>query len=254
MIASGQTVARRITVAEGLTVAEIFALLGSTEGLDGALPPPPPEGSLLPETYFFAFGDHRAEIVKRMQRAMQEVLAELWPQRARRPAVRDARGGPHARLDRRQGDRGRGRAREGRRGVRQPAAPRHAAAGRPDGDLRPDRGRRRLGRELTRRDWEHESDYNTYRIVGLPPGPIANPGRASIEAVLNPADVDYLYFVADGSGGHAFARTLDEHNRNVADLAQDQERRHPAAAAAGTAQARSRRLSRLRFPLAIGNR
>ncbi len=115
-------------------------------------------------------------------------------------------------------------------------------------------GSSRLGRELTRRDWEHESDYNTYRITGLPPGPIANPGRASIEAVLNPADVDYLYFVADGSGGHAFARTLDEHNRNVADLAQDQERRHPAAAAAGTAQARSRRLSRRRFLLSTGNR
>jgi UPF0755 protein len=77
-------------------------------------------------------------------------------------------------------------------------------------------GTGRLGRELTRRDWEDASDYNTYRIVGLPPGPIANPGRAAIEAVLSPADVDYLYFVADGTGGHAFARTLDEHNRNVA--------------------------------------
>jgi UPF0755 protein len=73
-----------------------------------------------------------------------------------------------------------------------------------------------LGRSLTRRDWQDDSDYNTYRIDGLPPGPIANPGRAAIEAVLNPAAVDYLYFVADGSGGHAFARTLDEHNRNVA--------------------------------------
>ena len=73
-----------------------------------------------------------------------------------------------------------------------------------------------LGRELNRRDWEHGSVYNTYQIDGLPPGPIGNPGRASIEAVLRPADVDYLYFVADGSGGHAFARTLAEHNRNVA--------------------------------------
>jgi UPF0755 protein len=73
-----------------------------------------------------------------------------------------------------------------------------------------------LGRELSQRDWEHASAYNTYQIDGLPPGPIGNPGRASIEAVLNPAAVDYLYFVADGSGGHAFARTLEEHNRNVA--------------------------------------
>ena len=73
-----------------------------------------------------------------------------------------------------------------------------------------------LGRDLTRQDWDDDSDFNTYRIDGLPPAPIGNPGRASIEAVLDPADVDYLYFVADGSGGHAFASTLEEHNRNVA--------------------------------------
>jgi len=81
MVASGQTVARRLTVAEGLTVSEVFQLLESAEGLVGALPPPPPEGSLLPETYFYAFGDQRAEMVKRMQRAMQTALAELWPRR-----------------------------------------------------------------------------------------------------------------------------------------------------------------------------
>jgi UPF0755 protein len=216
MIASGQTVARRITVAEGLTVAEIFQLLEGTEGLEGALPPPPPEGSLLPETYFYALGDRRAEIVKRMQRAMQDALAELWPERARRlpfttreealtlasivdkeTAAADERDMVAAVFVNRL-----------RRGMRLQADP-TVIYGLTEGEGR-------LGRELTRRDWEHDSDYNTYRIAGLPPGPIANPGRAAIEAVLNPADVDYLYFVADGSGGHAFARTLDEHNRNVA--------------------------------------
>jgi UPF0755 protein len=73
-----------------------------------------------------------------------------------------------------------------------------------------------LGRALTRRDWEHDSIYNTYRIYGLPPGPISNPGRESIAAVLDPADVDFLFFVANGGGGHSFAKSLKEHNRNVA--------------------------------------
>jgi peptidoglycan lytic transglycosylase G len=209
-------VARRLTVAEGLTVSEIYQLLEDAEGLEGALPPAPPEGSLLPETYFYAYGDRRADLVKRMQRSMQAVLDELWPQRAqglpfrsraeavtlasivdKETSAEDERDKVAAVFVNRL-----------RRGMRLQADPTVIYA------LTDGSGR--LGRELTRRDWEHESDYNTYLVVGLPPGPIANPGRAAIEAVLNPADVDYLYFVADGSGGHAFARTLDEHNRNVA--------------------------------------
>jgi UPF0755 protein len=216
MLANGETVARRLTVAEGLTVAEVFQLLADAEGLVGDLPPPPPEGSLLPETYFYAYGDQRAELVRRMQRAMQMILDELWPGRAsdlpfgareealtlasivdKETAAADELDMVAAVFVNRL-----------RRGMRLQADPTviyglTAGAG-------------PLGRELTRRDWEHASDYNTYQIVGLPPGPIANPGRAAIEAVLNPAEVDYLYFVADGTGGHAFARTLDEHNRNVA--------------------------------------
>jgi UPF0755 protein len=78
-------------------------------------------------------------------------------------------------------------------------------------------GERELDRALTRQDWKLEHPYNTYRIDGLPPGPINHPGRKAIEAALNPADTDYLYFVADGTGGHAFAETLREHNRNVAE-------------------------------------
>jgi len=216
MLTRGETVARRLTVAEGVTVAEIFALLEGTESLSGPLPEPPPEGSLLPETYFYAYGDSRATLVRRMRRAMERTLAELWPERApglplrtpqealtlasivdKETALESERGVVAAVFV--------NRLRENMRLQADPTV----IYGLTDGEGR-------LERELTRRDWRHESAHNTYLIDGLPPTPIGNPGRAAIEAVLNPAEVDYLYFVADGTGGHAFARTLDEHNRNVA--------------------------------------
>lgn len=216
MLARGETVARRLTVAEGLTVADVFELIGQTEGLTGDLPERPPEGSLLPETYFFAFGDSRTELVKRMTVAMREALDELWRHRAadlpfstreealilasivdKETALGAERDKVAAVFVNRL-----------RAGMRLQADP-TVIYGLTEGNGP-------LDRQLTRRDWEHDSAYNTYQIDGLPPGPIGNPGRAAIEAVLNPADVDYLYFVADGSGGHAFARTLEEHNRNVA--------------------------------------
>jgi UPF0755 protein len=216
MLAKGETVARRLTVAEGLTVAEIFQLLETTPTLEGELPPPPEEGSLLPETYFYAFGDSRAGLVRRMEDAMRKTLDELWLQRAEGLPFRTRR---EALILASIVDKETGVAGERdkvaavfinrlRRGMRLQADP-TVIYGLTEGDGA-------LGRELNRRDWEHDSAYNTYQIDGLPPGPIGNPGRASIEAVLRPANVDYLYFVADGSGGHAFARTLAEHNRNVA--------------------------------------
>jgi UPF0755 protein len=216
MLANGETVARRLTVAEGLTVAEVFQLLEATEALDGPLPPPPEEGSLLPETYFYAFGDSRVGLVRRMEDAMRATLDELWPQRADNLPLRTRR---EALILASIVDKETGVADERdkvaavflnrlRRGMRLQADP-TVIYGLTEGDGA-------LGRELNRLDWAHDSAYNTYQIDGLPPGPIGNPGRASIEAVLRPAEVDYLYFVADGSGGHAFARTLAEHNRNVA--------------------------------------
>jgi UPF0755 protein len=216
MLAKGETVARRLTLAEGLTVAEIFQLLENTEALEGALPPPPEEGSLLPETYFYAFGDSRVGLVRRMEDAMRETMDELWSQRAEGLPFRTRR---EALILASIVDKETGVADERdkvaavfinrlRRGMRLQADP-TVIYGLTEGDGA-------LGRELSRRDWEHGSAYNTYQIDGLPPGPIGNPGRASIEAVLRPAEVDYLYFVANGSGGHAFARTLAEHNRNVA--------------------------------------
>ena len=176
LMASGQTVAHRLTVAEGLTVAEIYQLLDKADGLVGELPPAPPEGSLLPETYFYALGDSRADLVKRMQRGMQDALAELWPQRARGlPITRREDAVTLASIV----DKETGQADERRkvaavfinrlrRGMRLQADP-TVIYGLTEGEGR-------LGRALTRNDWADGSAYNTYQIDGLPPGPIANPG------------------------------------------------------------------------------
>jgi UPF0755 protein len=216
MLQRGETVARRLTVAEGLTVAQIFALLEQADGLSGPLPELPPEGSLLPETYFYAYGDSRANMVKRMRSAMRETLADLWAARADDLPLENA---DEALILASIVDKETSIASE-----REKVAAVFVNRLRREMRLQSDptviygltAGAAALGRELTRQDWHHASPFNTYQVVGLPPAPIANPGRAAIEAVLNPADVDYLYFVADGSGGHAFARTLREHNRNVA--------------------------------------
>jgi UPF0755 protein len=216
MLSAGQTVARRLTVAEGLTVAEVFRLLEDTDALTGELPELPPEGTLLPETYFYALGDDRTGLVRRMRSSMEEALERLWAERTpdlplssdqealilasivdKETSVPEERRKVAAVFINRL-----------RKGMRLQSDP-TVIYGLTNGEGR-------LGRELTRNDWAHASDFNTYKIEGLPPAPIANPGRESIAAVLDPADVDYLYFVADGSGGHAFARTLAEHNRNVA--------------------------------------
>jgi UPF0755 protein len=217
LLASGRTVQRRVTIAEGLTVAQVAGLLRAAEGMEGDIDPLPPEGSLLPETYFYSWGDARARTVERAQRAMRETLAELWPKRAadlpfatvqeavvlasiveRETAHADERGRVAGVFVNRL-----------RQRMRLQADPTVAYGIDPAGPL---------GRPLSRADLETRHAWNTYTNEGLPPTPIANPGRASIEATLNPQKTDELYFVADGDGRHVFARTLAEHNRNVARL------------------------------------
>ncbi len=216
LLESGRTVVRRVTIPEGLTSQQLLALLNETEGLEGSVETIPREGSLLPETYHFSLMDSRQGLVERMAEARDALIAELWPQRREglpiaspeeavilASIVEKETGVPEERplvagvfLNRL------------RKGMRLQSDP-TVIYGLTNGSGT-------LGRELTRRDLASVNPYNTYTVDGLPPGPIANPGRASLEAVLRPATTDYLYFVADGNGGHAFAKTLDQHNRNVA--------------------------------------
>jgi len=216
LLESGRTVVRRFTVPEGRTSSEVLALLQATEGLSGEIEATAAEGSLLPETYHYSWGDERGQLLERMQRSMQATLGELWEQRADDLPLQSPE---EAVILASIVEKETGVAEERRvvasvfinrlkRGMRLQSDPTVVYA--------ITKGAEPLGRALTRADWQYDDPYNTYQNDGLPPGPIANPGRAALEAVLDPAESDYLYFVADGTGGHAFARTLDEHNRNVA--------------------------------------
>ncbi|MEC9267961.1 endolytic transglycosylase MltG [Pacificispira sp.] len=205
-----------LTVPEGLTVAEVLEIVATADGLTGEMPAPPEEGSLLPETYQYRRGDTRADVLGRMQASMDAALMDLWEGRAENLPVSTPREALIlASIVEKETGVAAERARVAavfvnrlRRGMRLQSDPTvvYALTG----------GQAPLGRALTRQDWKVDNPYNTYRVDGLPPGPIANPGRLTLQATLNPAETKELYFVADGTGGHAFAETLAQHNRNVA--------------------------------------
>lgn len=215
LLESGKVLLHPVAVPEGLTVREVFAILEAAEVLAGDLPPLPPEGSLLPETYLVERGHARAALVARMEAAMAAELERAWAARAPDlPLASPAEALALASIIEKETALPEEYpvvaavfVNRLRRGMRLQTDPTVIFA--------LTEGKAPLGRELTRADLEVDHPYNTYRISGLPPGPIAAPGRGAIAAAVRPADVDYLYFVADGAGGHAFARTLDEHNRNV---------------------------------------
>lgn len=215
LMADGKTVIREITIPEGLSVYQILQILNQTEGLEGDITTSLKEGELLPETYHYSYGDVREELVQRMRRDMRAALAEAWSKRNSDLPVKT----PEALLtlasivEKETGvseERSRvaavyvNRLKAGMLLQADPTVLYPLTEGRYDKD------------RLLYKDLALDSPYNTYKYAGLPPAPIANPGRASLLAAAQPVPTDDLYFVADGKGGHVFARTLKEHNENVA--------------------------------------
>lgn len=234
---AGKVVVHRLTIPEGLTTGQILALVSNAEALAGSVTRQPGEGELMPDTYHYVYGETRDAMIARMQKAMREALDSLWAQRKPESLIQSPQQAlVLASLV------------EGETGV---ADERPMVAGvfinrlRRNMKLQSDvtvaygvakregRPGNVLNRPLSREDLATPDPYNTYANEGLPPGPINNPGRSAIAAAINPAETGALYFVADGTGGHTFSRTLDEHNRAVAKLRQierDRARQTPAAA------------------------
>lgn len=215
LFTEGPTVVRKFTVPEGATTAEALAIVAGADGLVGAVPADVPEGALLPETYHYAWNDTREDAVARMRAAMAKTVANAM---ATRPEGHPVKTADDLITLASIVEKETGLAEE---------RPRVAAVfvnrlnrkmllqSDPTTIYAITRGAERLGRKLTYADLRRDDPYNTYVSPGLPPGPIANPGKAALFAAANPPETDDLYFVADGTGGHAFAKTLAGHNRNV---------------------------------------
>ncbi|MFA5041252.1 MAG: endolytic transglycosylase MltG [Bdellovibrionales bacterium] len=212
----GLSVPRMFTAAEGLTSSEIVALLNNDPVLTGAILDVPAEGTLLPETYRYSYGDSRAGILARMQTAMREKINELWAKREDGlPLYSPNDAVVLASIVEKETAKASERSRIAgvffnrlRKNMRLQSDPTVIYA--------LTNGQRELDRALTHNDLAFVSPMNTYTSDGLPPKPICNPGHDALEAVMRPEHHDFLYFVADGRGGHAFAPDLVTHNRNVA--------------------------------------
>jgi UPF0755 protein len=216
LLRSGRVVQYPVTVPEGMTSWEIVELLKGVEVLEGDIATVPPEGTLAPDTYSVSRGDTRAALIARMTALQARRLEEAWAQRAPDIAVRTPQEALIlASLIEKETAVPEERPLIG--GVFNNRLKRNMR-------LQTDptiiygitRGQGPLDRPIRRSDIDRPTPWNTYTIDGLPPTPIANPGREALLAATRPAETRALYFVADGTGGHAFAETLAEHNRNVA--------------------------------------
>ena len=217
-IVEGKVVQHAVTIPEGLTSEQILARLSDNDIFAGTVREIPREGTLLPETYKFPRGTPRDQVVQRMQQAQKRVLAEIWERRNPEIPVKS----PEqlvtlASIIEKE---------TGKADERSRVAAVFVNRLRQKMKLQSDPtiiyglvgGKGTLGRPIKRSEIQQPSPYNTYVIDGLPPGPIANPGRASLEAAANPARTRDLFFVADGTGGHTFTETYDQHQKNVVKL------------------------------------
>lgn len=214
LIQSGRTRQRFVMIPEGMPSIMVYERLLANPNLTGSIAVPA-EGSILPDTYAYRRGEPRSAVVARMQAAMDAAWAQAWAQRSPRafPQTRIQAMALASIIEKETA-----RPSE-RRTVAAVYTNRLRLGMRLQADptiIYPITHGKALGRRIRRSEIDAINGYNTYSMAGLPVGPIANPGRASIIAALGPADSDYLYFVADGSGGHVFARTLAEHEANVA--------------------------------------
>jgi UPF0755 protein len=213
ILTGGKTVQRMVTIPEGMPSIMVHERLMANDRLIGEIPVPA-EGSVMPDSYAFEKNERRAAVLKRMQDAMTKAMAELWPKRSKETVVKTPQealtlasiveketslkselrlvAGVYS-----------NRLRQGMMLQADPTIIYPITKGKP------------LGRRIRQSEIGDVNDYNTYAMVGLPKGPIANPSRAAIDAVLNPQPTKALFFVADGKGGHVFADTLQEHNANV---------------------------------------
>jgi UPF0755 protein len=217
-IVEGKVVQHAVTVPEGLTSEQIVTRLTDNDIFAGSVREIPREGTLLPETYKFPRGTTRDQVIQRMQQTQKRVLAEIWERRNPDVPIKS----PEqlvvlASIVEKETGKADERSRVAavfvnrlRQKIKLQSDPTiiYGLVG----------GKGPLGRPIKRSEITQPSPYNTYVIEGLPPGPIANPGRASLEAAANPARTRDLFFVADGTGGHAFTETYDQHQKNVAKL------------------------------------
>jgi len=235
-ITEGKVVQHQITIPEGLTSQQIVERLLETDILAGNVKEVPREGSMLPESYRYPRGASRDQVIQRMQQAQARVVQEVWERRMPDLPLRT----PQqlvtlASIVEKETGRADERTRvaavfinrlKQRMKLQSDPTIIYGLVG----------GKGTLGRSILKSEIEQHTPYNTYVIEGLPPGPISNPGRAALEAAANPARTKELYFVADGTGGHAFSETLEQHQRNVARLrALEQGQRDGASAAAAPA-------------------